>query len=45
VTIPPLANQADWDRYEAARRAMFGKLSTAIPAPRYNLRQPERLSA
>ena len=45
VTIPPLANQADWDRYEAARRAMFGKLSTAIPAPRYNLPQPERLSA
>jgi hypothetical protein len=33
VTIPPLANQADWDRYEAARRAMFGKFSTAIPAP------------
>jgi uncharacterized protein len=45
VTIPPLANQADWDRYEAARRAMFGKLSTAIPAPRYNVRQRERLSA
>jgi short-subunit dehydrogenase len=45
VTIPPLANQADWDRYETARRAMFNKLSTAIPAPRYSVRQPERLSA
>jgi short-subunit dehydrogenase len=45
VTIPPLANQADWDRSEAARRAMFGKLSTAIPAPRYNVRHGVRLSA
>ena len=37
VTIPPLADIADWDRYEAARRAML-PLSRAIPAPRYNLR-------
>jgi short-subunit dehydrogenase len=35
VTIPALRDNADWDRYEAARRAMFGKLSSAIPAPRY----------
>jgi len=45
VTIPSLANNAEWDRYEAARRAMSGKLSNAIPAPRYIVRQRERLSA
>ena len=45
VTIPPLANIADWDRYEAARRAMSGKMRSAIPAPRYKLHQSERLSA
>jgi uncharacterized protein len=39
VTIPSLANKADWDKYEAARRAMFGKLSSAVPAPRYNVKQ------
>jgi short-subunit dehydrogenase len=36
VTIPSLPNQAEWDRYDAARRAMSDKLSNAIPAPRYN---------
>ena len=41
VTIPSLPNKAEWDRYEAARRAMSGKLSSAIPAPRYNMRQHE----
>jgi hypothetical protein len=45
VTIPSLANVADWERYETARRAMSGKLSSTIPAPRYNLHQPQRLSA
>ena len=45
VTIPSLANNAEWERYEAARRAMSGRLSSTIPAPRYNLRQRERLSA
>ena len=45
VTIPSLANQAEWDRYEAARRAMSAKISSAIPAPRYNVRQRQRLSA
>ena len=43
VTIPSLPNQAEWDRYDAARRAMSRRLSSAIVAPRYNLRQ--RLSA
>ena len=37
VTIPALANVADWERFETARLAMSGKLSNAIPAPRYNL--------
>jgi uncharacterized protein len=36
VTIPALPDEADWDRFEAARRAMSSKLSNAIPAPRYN---------
>ena len=45
VTIPALADKADWDRYEAARVAMNGKLSNAIPAPRYNVHSRERLSA
>jgi short-subunit dehydrogenase len=43
VTIPSLPNQAEWDRYEAARRAMAAKVSSAIAAPRYHLHQ--RLSA
>ena len=37
VTIPSLADKADWDRYEATRRAMSGKLSSAVPAPRYSV--------
>jgi short-subunit dehydrogenase len=45
VTIPPLANIADWDRYEASRRAISGKMRSAIPAPRYKLRQGDRMSA
>jgi short-subunit dehydrogenase len=45
VTIPALANKAQWDRFEAARRAMSDKLSNAIPAPRYHLRRQQRLSA
>lgn len=38
VTIPALADKAEWDRFEAARHAMSGHLSNAIPAPRYNVR-------
>jgi short-subunit dehydrogenase len=36
VTIPALADKAEWDRFEAARQAMAGHLSSAVPAPRYN---------
>jgi short-subunit dehydrogenase len=39
VTIPSLRETADWERYEAARRAMFGKLSSAVAAPRYHVKQ------
>ena len=45
VTIPSLPNQADWDRFEAARRALAGKIPNAIAAPRYNLHQRQKLSA
>jgi short-subunit dehydrogenase len=45
VTIPALANNVEWDRYEAARLAMSDKLSSAIAAPRYNLHQHERQRA
>jgi short-subunit dehydrogenase len=45
VTIPSLPNQAEWDRYETARRAMSSKVSSAIPAPRYHVGQRQRLSA
>jgi short-subunit dehydrogenase len=39
VTIPSLPDQAEWDRYDAARRAMSPRLSSALAAPRYHLRQ------
>lgn len=42
VTIPSLADKAEWDAFEAARRAMSGKLSRAVPAERYEV---GRLSA
>lgn len=45
VTIPSLANEAEWDDYDGARRAMSGRLSSAIPAPRYNVLKNKRLSA
>jgi len=45
ITIPSLPNQAEWDRYEAARRALANKIPNAIAAPRYNLHQRRQLSA
>jgi uncharacterized protein len=45
ITIPSLPNQAEWDRYDAARRAMASKASSAIAAPRYNVRQRQQASA
>jgi short-subunit dehydrogenase len=37
VTIPALPDKAEWDAFEAARRAMSGRLSSATPAARYNV--------
>ena len=45
VTIPALADLADWDRYEGARRAMSNRLSNAIPAPRYGAAMRKRVTA
>jgi short-subunit dehydrogenase len=40
VTIPSLQDKAEWDSYEAARRAMSGKISNSVPASRYKVAQP-----
>ncbi|MDB5675080.1 MAG: AraC family transcriptional regulator [Sphingomonas bacterium] len=35
VTIPPLADEGEWETFEAARHAMDGKLSNRVVAERY----------
>ena len=35
VTIPPLQDGEEWDRFEAARRALSQHLGNSTPAPRY----------
>jgi short-subunit dehydrogenase len=35
VTIPPLADEGEWQAFEAARHAMDGKLSSRLVAERY----------
>jgi short-subunit dehydrogenase len=45
VTIPSLPDNAEWDRFDAARRAMSARLSSAVPARRYNIRQPQSAEA
>jgi short-subunit dehydrogenase len=40
VTIPTLPDKAEWDAFDAARRAMAARLSSAIPAGRYNIGRP-----
>jgi short-subunit dehydrogenase len=40
VTIPPLQDIDFWNRYDAARRAFDGKLSTKYPAARYGVKTP-----
>ncbi|HEY4042556.1 MAG TPA: SDR family oxidoreductase [Rhodopila sp.] len=41
VTIPSLPDKAEWDAFDAARRAMSARLSSAVPARRYNVRRPQ----
>jgi short-subunit dehydrogenase len=41
VTIPSLPEKSEWDGFDAARRAMSGKLSSAVPASRYNVRHTQ----
>src|SRR3984885_5313601 len=45
VTIPSLPDQAEWDRFEAARRAMSTRLSSTAPAPRYKVEQRQTAKA
>jgi len=40
ATIPALPELAEWDAYEAARREMSGRLSSAAPAARYGVAKP-----
>jgi hypothetical protein len=35
--IPSLPDKAEWNSYEAARRAMSGKISRSAPASRYKV--------
>jgi short-subunit dehydrogenase len=41
VTIPSLPDKTEWDGYEAARRAMSGRLSSSVPASRYHVGHPQ----
>jgi uncharacterized protein len=41
VTIPSLPDQAEWDGFDAARRAMSGKISSSVPASRYNIKRSQ----
>jgi short-subunit dehydrogenase len=45
VTIPSLPDKAEWDAFDAARRAMSDGLSRAIPAGRYNVGRPQFVRA
>src|ERR1700720_3209130 len=41
VTIPSLPDKAEWEGFDAARRAMSGKLSSSVPAGRYNIKRSQ----
>jgi short-subunit dehydrogenase len=45
VTIPSLPDKAEWDAFDAARRAMSARLSSAVPASRYDIRHLQSTSA
>ena len=38
VTIPSLPSQDEWDAFDAARRAMSGRISSSVPASRYGVK-------
>jgi short-subunit dehydrogenase len=38
VTIPSLPSQDEWDAFDAARRAMSGRISSSVPAARYGVK-------
>ncbi|MDQ0042487.1 SDR family NAD(P)-dependent oxidoreductase [Variovorax boronicumulans] len=38
VTIPSLPSQDEWDAFDAARRAMSGRISSSLPAARYGVK-------
>jgi short-subunit dehydrogenase len=41
VTIPSLPDEAEWGQFDAARRAMSGRLSSALPTARYGVKHPQ----
>jgi uncharacterized protein len=45
VTIPSLPDKAEWDGFEVARRAMSTRLSSSVPARRYNISNPQLTGA
>jgi uncharacterized protein len=45
VTIPSLPDKAVWDLFDAARHEISSKLSSAVPAPRYNIRRLQSAGA
>jgi short-subunit dehydrogenase len=45
VTIPSLPDKAEWDSFEAARKAMAGRLSSTAPAARYGIRSKREAAA
>ncbi len=40
VTIPPLQDEEEWTRWEAARRALSQHFGHSVPAPRYAVTPP-----
>jgi uncharacterized protein len=42
VTIPTLQDEADWNNWEEARRALTPKFANAKPAPRYKFSQVDK---
>jgi short-subunit dehydrogenase len=45
VTIPALPDLAEWDKFEAARRAMSTRLSSTAPAARYKVEHRQTAKA